>query len=47
MPPKKRNTQQQRGEEDGEKPFQAVILTDTYDDQFLPISQEMPRVMIT
>ncbi|KAG2226075.1 hypothetical protein INT45_011692 [Circinella minor] len=46
MPPKKRNTQQQRGEEDGEKPFQAVILTDTYDDQFLPISQEMPRCLM-
>ncbi|KAI9498624.1 nucleotide-diphospho-sugar transferase [Zychaea mexicana] len=45
MPPKKRNTQQ-RGEGDGEEPFQAVILADTYDDQFLPISNEMPRCLM-
>ncbi|KAI8145758.1 nucleotide-diphospho-sugar transferase [Fennellomyces sp. T-0311] len=45
MPPKKRNTQN-RGEDEGEEPFQAVILTDTYDDQFLPISHEMPRCLM-
>lgn len=30
--------------EEGEEPFQAVILTDSFQDQFLPISHELPRV---
>lgn len=48
MPPKNRrqNQQKQRGEEEGDEPFQAVILADSYDEQFLPISHEMPRVKI-
>lgn len=45
MPPKsKRQNQQRSNDDEGEEPFQAVILTDSYDEQFLPISHEIPRV---
>lgn len=40
MPPKNKR------QDDGEEPFQAVILTDSYDDRFLPISHDMPRVSL-
>lgn len=43
MPPKQKKPQNENNEE-GEEPFQAVILTDSFEDQFLPISHEMPRV---
>ncbi|KAG2230933.1 hypothetical protein BDF21DRAFT_357966 [Thamnidium elegans] len=32
--------------EEGEEPFQAVILTDSFQDQFLPISHELPRCLM-
>ncbi|CDS06747.1 hypothetical protein LRAMOSA09274 [Lichtheimia ramosa] len=40
MPPKNKR------QDDGEEPFQAVILTDSYDDRFLPISHDMPRCLM-
>jgi translation initiation factor eIF-2B subunit epsilon len=43
MPPKQKKANNDNSEE-GEEPFQAVILTDSFEDQFLPISHEMPRV---
>jgi hypothetical protein len=45
MPPKQKKANNDNNEE-GEEPFQAVILTDSFEDQFLPISHEMPRVSI-
>jgi hypothetical protein len=45
MPPK--NKRQQQGDGEVEEPLQAVILTDSYDDRFLPISHEVPRVSQT
>jgi translation initiation factor eIF-2B subunit epsilon len=45
MPPKQKKPTNQ-GDDDAEKPFQAVVLTDYYDEQFLPISHEMPRVTL-
>ncbi|KAI8332925.1 nucleotide-diphospho-sugar transferase [Chlamydoabsidia padenii] len=47
MPPKnKRQQQQQQGDGEFEEPLQAVILTDSYDDRFLPISHEIPRCLM-
>lgn len=43
MPPKAKK-QQQQGDEEVQEPLQAVILTDSYDDRFSPISHELPRV---
>ncbi|KAI9316229.1 nucleotide-diphospho-sugar transferase [Dichotomocladium elegans] len=40
MPPKNKR------QDDGEEPFQAVILTDSYDARFLPVSHEMPRCLM-
>lgn len=45
MPPK--NKRQQHGDGEVDEPLQAVILTDSYDDRFLPISHEVPRVSQT
>jgi hypothetical protein len=42
MPPKQKKANNEN--EEAEEPFQAVILTDSFEDQFLPISHEMPRV---
>ncbi|SAM05978.1 hypothetical protein [Absidia glauca] len=44
MPPK--NKRQQQGDGEVEEPLQAVILTDSYDDRFLPISHEVPRCLM-
>lgn len=42
MPPKQKKVNNEN--EEAEEPFQAVILTDSFEDQFLPISHELPRV---
>jgi translation initiation factor eIF-2B subunit epsilon len=44
MPPKQKKSNNPDNEEEQEEPFQAVILTDSFEDQFTPISHEMPRV---
>jgi hypothetical protein len=44
MPPKHKKTNHQDSNEEGEEPFQAVILTDTFEEQFSPVSLEMPKV---
>ncbi|KAI8086594.1 nucleotide-diphospho-sugar transferase [Halteromyces radiatus] len=48
MPPKSKRPpqQQQHGDDEVEEPFQAVILTDSYDDRFLPISHELPKCLM-
>lgn len=43
MPPKQKKPNTST-EEDGKESFQAVILTDTFEEQFFPISHEIPRV---
>ncbi|KAI9304462.1 nucleotide-diphospho-sugar transferase [Cunninghamella echinulata] len=45
MPPKAKK-QQQQGDEEVQEPLQAVILTDSYDDRFSPISHELPRCLM-
>ncbi|KAI7864603.1 nucleotide-diphospho-sugar transferase [Spinellus fusiger] len=45
MPPKKRTPQAQNNEE-ADQPFQAVILTDSFDERFLPISHDVPRCLM-
>lgn len=44
MPPKQKKANNEN--EEAEEPFQAVILTDSFEDQFLPISHELPRVRV-
>lgn len=44
MPPKQKKSNSSHDNEEAEEPFQAVILTDSFEDQFPPISHEMPRV---
>lgn len=44
MPPKQKKANHQDNNEEAEEPFQAVILTDTFEEQFSPINHEMPRV---
>ncbi|KAI8064821.1 uncharacterized protein B0P05DRAFT_554490 [Gilbertella persicaria] len=47
MPPKqKKPNNHDNSNEEGEEPFQAVILTDFFDDQFSPISHELPRCLM-
>lgn len=46
MPPKQKKPNNHENNEEEEAPFQAVILTDSFEEQFLPISHEMPRVKI-
>ncbi|ORX61897.1 hypothetical protein DM01DRAFT_1379780 [Hesseltinella vesiculosa] len=45
MPPKNKRPQQ-HGDDEVEEPLQAVILTDSYDARFLPISHELPRCLM-
>ncbi|CEI93887.1 hypothetical protein RMCBS344292_08113 [Rhizopus microsporus] len=45
MPPKQKKPNTST-EEDGKESFQAVILTDTFEEQFLPISHEIPRCLM-
>ena len=45
MPPKqKKPNNPADNNEEQEEPFQAVILTDSFEEQFSPISHELPRV---
>lgn len=45
MPPKQqKRPNNNHDNEEGEEAFQAVILTDSFEDQFQPISHELPRV---
>lgn len=44
MSPKQKKPNNHENNEEEETPFQAVILTDSFEEQFLPISHEMPRV---
>jgi translation initiation factor eIF-2B subunit epsilon len=44
MSPKQKKPNSHENNEEEETPFQAVILTDSFEEQFLPISHEMPRV---
>lgn len=44
MPPKQKKPNNGENNEEQEEPFQAVILTDSFEDQFSPISHELPRV---
>lgn len=46
MPPKQKKPNNHENNEEEEAPFQAVILTDSFEEQFLPISHEMPRVNV-
>ncbi|KAI8372229.1 hypothetical protein EDC96DRAFT_500354 [Choanephora cucurbitarum] len=47
MPPKqKKSSNHDNSNEEAEEPFQAVILTDYFDDQFSPISHEVPRCLM-
>ncbi|KAL0075184.1 nucleotide-diphospho-sugar transferase [Phycomyces blakesleeanus] len=46
MPPKNKRATQAQNNDGDEQPFQAVILTDSYDERFLPISHEMPRCLM-
>ncbi|KAF7724273.1 hypothetical protein EC973_001174 [Apophysomyces ossiformis] len=46
MPPKSKRQPQQGGEDEEHQPFQAVIITDSYDDRFLPITHEIPRCLM-
>ncbi|CAO3668495.1 hypothetical protein G6F70_008717 [Rhizopus microsporus] len=45
MPPKQKKPNTST-EEDGKESFQAVILTDTFEEQFFPISHEIPRCLM-
>ncbi|KAI8369361.1 nucleotide-diphospho-sugar transferase [Radiomyces spectabilis] len=45
MPPKNKRQNLQADDEE-EQPLQAVILTDSYDERFLPISHEVPRCLM-
>ncbi|CAO3615447.1 unnamed protein product [Mucor fragilis] len=46
MPPKQKKPNNHENNEEEEAPFQAVILTDSFEEQFLPISHEMPRCLM-
>lgn len=43
MPPKQKKNNTNTNQEE-EESFQAVILTDSFEEQFLPLSHELPRV---
>ncbi|KAI8646086.1 hypothetical protein BD408DRAFT_410645 [Parasitella parasitica] len=46
MPPKQKKPSNNENNQEEEAPFQAVILTDSFEEQFLPISHEMPRCLM-
>ncbi|KAI9478110.1 MAG: hypothetical protein EXX96DRAFT_237454 [Benjaminiella poitrasii] len=46
MPPKQKKPNNNENNEEAEEAFQAVILTDFFEDQFLPISHEIPRCLM-
>ncbi|KAI8976815.1 hypothetical protein BDB01DRAFT_802670 [Pilobolus umbonatus] len=46
MPPKQKKSNNQGGEEEDQQSLQAVILTDFFEEQFQPISYELPRCLM-